>query len=736
MIWALTGVAGLVCLWALSAGYLVVTRKITFRQGLLYAPLKAAFVIRGDRLPPFARDRGTIYVVSHRTRLDPALMLSLLPANTLHILDHDTATAWWMEPYRELARTIAFNATHVFVSRRLVRLLRGNGSIAVYLPDDAEPDTRAFRLFRAVARIAMKADAAIVPIRVGAPGKAVSDPSMRGRITDWPRPNLALSIVAPATIAELRQRPGESMITASNALFDRITQTRICDMERMDSTFEAVARATSRFGDTHEILLAKPGQSTTYGKLLRDTRLIAARLARKTQEGDMVGLYLPGSAHLLPAFLATQSAGVAAVMFDAGHGPDLIAHAIRQSAVRRILTSRDLVDADAAEMLAAMESGGARIHYVDDILEGAGSWQKSWARLLRRRAVARPSPDMPAASILVAEDGTARLEALSHRHLLMSVARVAARLRLRDSGALVNALPPSHPVGLALGLLMPLMSGLPLHLGSKDNRDPSALDTEDGVLLFATPQQAEALLAGRRNPATRLRLVLCSETAGRSHQWSPDDGTGIEVLDAFMPAGSTGLVTLSTASHRRRGTLGRFLPAQRVRLLATEGIEHGGRLLIAPPGAGTGGPEANDSDRPDPLMRGWHDTGSLVGLDREGFVTWLGEADRSVTMDGTVVPLSPCEVLAARLWPEAQHLAIGLNDRRKGERLVLLTTQADADKAAMKKLARALGIGEVLLPAEIVQIGALPTDDAGQWDEARAREMAVEASARSRSRAA
>ena len=219
MIWALTGVAGLLCLWAAAAGYLSVTRRIAFRQALLYAPLKMAFLIRGDRLPAAAKGRGTIYVVSHRTRLDPALMLCLLPTETLHILDRDTATVWWMEPFRELARTIPFNATHVFVSRRLVRLLRGNGSIAVYLPDDAEPDTRAFRLFRAVGRIALKADAAIVPIRVGAPGSAVSDRSVRGGITDWPPPGLTLSVVAPITIAELRQRPGESMITPSNALF-------------------------------------------------------------------------------------------------------------------------------------------------------------------------------------------------------------------------------------------------------------------------------------------------------------------------------------------------------------------------------------------------------------------------------------------------------------------------------------------------------------------------------------
>ena len=733
MIWALTGVAGLLCLWAAAAGYLSVTRRIAFRQALLYALLKIAFLIRGDRLPASAKGRGTIYVVSHRTRVDPALMLCLLPSETLHILDRDTATVWWMEPFRELARTIPFNATHVFVSRRLVRLLRGNGSIAVYLPDDAEPDTRAFRLFRAVGRIALKADAAIVPIRVGAPGSAVSDRSVRGRITDWPRPGLTLSVVAPITIAELRQRPGENMISASNALFDRVAQTRICDMERTGSTFEAVARAAGRFGDAHEIHLAGSGQSRNYGGLLRDARLIADRLARETQEGDMVGLYLPGSTHLAAAFLATQSAGVAAVLIDAAHATDLVASATRQSGIRRVLTSRDIVDPGATEVLAALETGGARVQHVEDILDGANAWQRMSARLLRHRAVARPSPEAAAAIFL---DGAGEgLEALSHRPLLTSVAQIAARLRLRDASALVSALPPAQPVGLVAGLLLPLMSGLPVHLATDGDADPSVLDTGESVLLFAAPAQAEAMLAARQNSATHLRLVLCSD--GTGERPGADLGQyGIEILQAFLPAGATGLVTLSSSSHNRATTLGRFLPAQRVRMLPVEGMERGGRLLVAPLGTSGRAVGANDAERSDTVAVDWFDTGALVSLDREGFVSWLGEAGRTATIEGVEVPLAPCEVVAGRLWPQAQHRAIGLEDRRKGERIVLLTTYDEPGKPALKKLARALGLGDLLLPADIVQVDALPLDADGAFDDMRAREIAVEAAARSRSRAA
>lgn len=725
MVWVLTGLAGLVCLWAVAAGYLAVTRSLDYRQALLYAPLKAAFLIRGDRLPAFDKNRGTIYVVSHRTRLDPAVMLSLLPSDTLHILDHDTATTWWMEPYRELARTIPFNATHVFVSRRLVRLLRGNGSIAVYLPDDPEPDTRAFRLFRAVARIALKADAAVVPIRLGRPGSAISDRSVSGRIEGWPSPNLALSVVAPATVADLRQRPGANMITASNALFDRVAQTRISDVERLGTSFAAVVHAARRFGDGHAIHLVQPGRSSSFGEVLRQTRLLASRMARRTQEGDLVGLYLPGSDLLLPAFLATQSAGVGAVLFDDTHDTEAAAQVARQVAIRKVLTSRNLADARKDEMLAALETAGARIHFVEDILDGAGQVQRALAGLMRHLPVARSSPDATAAFVQ-APDGW---QPLSHRRLLMSAAQLAARLRLRGAAAMVSALPLSQADGIALGLLLPLASGTPLRLEPAGIPDASFVNLEGTVLVLAPAERAKEFLTVKHNAVTQLRVVLCTDGSQGPQPVSSMERRGIDVLEAFAPTPETGLVTLSSASHRRATTLGRFLPSLRFKLAAVEGIERGGHLLVVPAGMDTDRLEANDADRRGSATGAWIDTGMLVSLDREGFVSCLGRSGRSATIDGREVPLAPGEYLAARAWPEAQHLAVGIVDRRRGERIVLLTTQGDADKAQLKRLARGLGLSDILLPADIVQVDDLP-------DTEQAGDIATRAAGRTNSRAA
>ncbi|GAA4534950.1 hypothetical protein GCM10023174_31720 [Chelativorans composti] len=212
-------------LWAAAALWLMTAMKLNFRQALLYVPLKLLFGVRDDVMVSVRDSQApVIYAVWHSSRLEPALMLSLLPDDTLHILDVDSAQAWWLDPWRSLARTIVFNARHVFVSRRLVRRLRGRGRLALYLPDDPAPDTKAFRLFRAISRIAVSSDARIVPIYVeGADTSMLSlDKDKRSRLL----PRLRIHALPAMTIADLIAAAAPEKPLAAAAMFDYLLKVR------------------------------------------------------------------------------------------------------------------------------------------------------------------------------------------------------------------------------------------------------------------------------------------------------------------------------------------------------------------------------------------------------------------------------------------------------------------------------------------------------------------------------
>ena len=229
MILAGSIVAAIAVVWIAFAAWLAHAQRISFRQAFLFAPLAAIWRVNARALRGAAKARSTVYVVSHQSRLDPALMLALLPDDTLHILDDHSAKAGWLEPWRGLARTIAFNPEHVFVSRRLVRVLRGGGTLCVYMPPDIQPNTRTFRLYRAVARIALRAEAKVVPVHVSGARNLPFSLVPRAEAPRRPFAKLTVRALEPATIGELVARSEAEQSTSSGALYGRVEEARADD---------------------------------------------------------------------------------------------------------------------------------------------------------------------------------------------------------------------------------------------------------------------------------------------------------------------------------------------------------------------------------------------------------------------------------------------------------------------------------------------------------------------------
>jgi acyl-[acyl-carrier-protein]-phospholipid O-acyltransferase/long-chain-fatty-acid--[acyl-carrier-protein] ligase len=71
-------------------------------------------------------------------------------------------------------------------------------------------------------------------------------------------------------------------------------------------------------------------------------------------------------------------------------------------------------------------------------------------------------------------------------------------------------------------------------------------------------------------------------------------------------------------------------------------------------------------------------------------------------------------------------VAVSIPDQRKGERIVLLTTQKDADRPAMQLLAKASGASELAVPAVIQVVDKLPLLGSGKTDYVAATTLAKE----------
>jgi acyl-[acyl-carrier-protein]-phospholipid O-acyltransferase / long-chain-fatty-acid--[acyl-carrier-protein] ligase len=117
-----------------------------------------------------------------------------------------------------------------------------------------------------------------------------------------------------------------------------------------------------------------------------------------------------------------------------------------------------------------------------------------------------------------------------------------------------------------------------------------------------------------------------------------------------------------------------------------------------------------------PPEEGWHDTGDIVAIDRDGFVTIKGRAKRFAKIGGEMISLAAVESLASELWPDALSAVVSQPDPRRGERLLLVTEQKNATRAAFQSHARAKGASDLMAPADVIIVDKLPLLGSGKPD--------------------
>jgi acyl-[acyl-carrier-protein]-phospholipid O-acyltransferase/long-chain-fatty-acid--[acyl-carrier-protein] ligase len=122
---------------------------------------------------------------------------------------------------------------------------------------------------------------------------------------------------------------------------------------------------------------------------------------------------------------------------------------------------------------------------------------------------------------------------------------------------------------------------------------------------------------------------------------------------------------------------------------------------------------------------GWYDTGDIVTLDERGFITVLDRAKRFAKIGGEMVSLAQAEAFVSTVWPQQTHAVISVPDERRGERLVLFTTQPEPERRELLERAREQGQSDFLVPRMFIYLKKLPRLGSGKVDYQQLREQYV-----------
>jgi acyl-[acyl-carrier-protein]-phospholipid O-acyltransferase/long-chain-fatty-acid--[acyl-carrier-protein] ligase len=199
---------------------------------------------------------------------------------------------------------------------------------------------------------------------------------------------------------------------------------------------------------------------------------------------------------------------------------------------------------------------------------------------------------------------------------------------------------------------------------------------------------------------------------------------GVRIFEGYGVTETAPVLALNTPMFNKFGTVGQLMPGVDYRLEPMAGIDHGGRLLVRGPNVMLGYLKADLPGIIQPPPNGWHDTGDIVVIDEEGFVTIKGRAKRFAKIGGEMVSLAAIEQLAAELWPKALSAAATDSDNRKGERVILLSEEKNANRADFMIFAKEKGASDLMIPAEVMTIETMPLLGSGKIDFAAVAQLA------------
>ena len=191
---------------------------------------------------------------------------------------------------------------------------------------------------------------------------------------------------------------------------------------------------------------------------------------------------------------------------------------------------------------------------------------------------------------------------------------------------------------------------------------------------------------------------------------------GLRILEGYGVTETAPALALNTPMFNKFGTVGRLLPGMQARLEKVEGVDEGGRLFLQGPNIMSGYVTAAEPLAWDAVGDDWLDTGDIVDVDAEGYVTIKGRAKRFAKIGGEMVSLTAVEGIAGAVWPDQRHAVVSIPDTRKGEKLVLVTDHAGAEVAPLAEWARANGAPELIVPKKIVKVAEVPVLGTGKTD--------------------
>lgn len=667
--------------------------------------------------------QNPIIALNHTSFLDAALAMSLLPKDPVFAIDSAMAQNWWVKPFLHFTRAMPLDPTKPLATRTLINAVKGGEPLIIFPEGRLTVTGSLMKVYDGAGLIADKTGAFVVPVRLegldATPFTRLSRAQIRRR---W-FPKVTVTVLEPVKLEIDPNLKGKYRRQAAGAALYEIMSNLVYRTTSIERTVvDALIEAAELHG-MNRVAVEDPVAGTlSYRKLLMGARILGEKLMPLAPEGGALGVMLPNANGAAVTLMALMSAGRVPAMINFTAGVGNVLAACKAAKIDTILTSRAFIERGKLDNLIAGLQQQIKIVYLDDIRPTITLADKlRGLRNAKKPLVARKPDDWAAILFTSGSEGTPKGVVLSHRNMLANAAQAAARIDFGRQDKVFNVLPVFHSFGLTVGLVLPLVSGVRIYLYPSPLHYrivPELVYGVNATILFGT----DTFLNGYARAAhaydfRSLRYILAgAEPVKESTRRIYLEKFGLRILEGYGVTETAPALALNTPMFNRFGTVGRMLPGMEARLEKVEGVDEGGRLFVKGPNVMRGYLRAENPGVLEPPPDGWHDTGDIVTIDKQGFIAIKGRAKRFAKIAGEMISFAAVEAIAGELWPDALSAVASVPDARKGERLVMLTSKKDPTRSEFQAFARSRGASELMTPAEIIYMEKIPLLGTGKVD--------------------
>lgn len=664
-----------------------------------------------------------IIALNHVSFLDAAAILSVLPREPIFAIDHTIAQRWWVKPFLKLTRAVPLDPSKPLGARTLVNAVKAGDPLVIFPEGRLTVTGSLMKVYDGAGLIAEKSGAMVIPVRIEGPEATMFSRLSREQVCRRWFPKFTLTFLEPVRLTVDDALKGKARRQAAGSALYQIMSDLVFRTTNVERTlFQAVVDAARTHGFSRVALEDPISGPLTYRKLLIGVHALGRKLQNLSETGEAVGVMLPNANGAGVTFLALVSAGRAPAMINFTAGSKNILASCASAKVKTIITSRGFVEKGKLDKLISALSEAVQIIYLEDVRDSLTLADRLRASASYERPLVARTPDDPAAILFTSgSEGAPKGVVLSHKNMLANAAQASARIDFGRTDKVFNVLPIFHCFGLTVGFVLPLISGVLIYLYPSPLHYrivPELVYGSNATILFGT----ETFLSGYARSANAydfrsIRYVVAgAEPVKDATRAIWNEKFGIRILEGYGVTETAPVLALNTPMFNKFGTVGRLMPGVESRLEPVPGVVDGGRLFVRGPNVMLGYLKADNPGAVQSPEEGWHDTGDIVTIDAQGFVSIKGRAKRFAKIGGEMISLAAIETLAAELWPKALSAVATEIDPRKGERIILVTQQKDATRANFQDYAKSKGAADLMIPAEIMIVDAVPLLGSGKLD--------------------